>query len=60
MKKGILFRIIGIGIFHAVLYLYFVPFVIYPQFGDSGFKLAIAVAVIISIAVLGAMGFKKK
>jgi len=57
MKRTILLRIIGIGVFHAVLYLYVVPFVIYPKFGNNGFKLTIAVAVIISIAFLGTMFF---
>ena len=60
MKKKIIFRIIGIGIFHMVLYLYIVPFVIYPKFGNSGFKFTLAVAVIISIAVLGTMFFERK
>lgn len=60
MKRGLILRIIGIGIFHMVLYLYVVPFVIYPKFGDNGFKFAVAVAVIISIAVLGTMFCKEK
>jgi len=60
MKKKIIWRFIGIGIFHAVLYLYIVPFVIYPRFGENGFKFAIAVAIIISIAVLGTILLDKK
>ena len=60
MKKKIIFRIIGIGIFHMVLYLYVVPFIIYPKFGDGGFKFAVAVAIVISIAVLGTMFFERK
>jgi ABC-type sulfate transport system permease component len=60
MKKRLILRIIGIGIFHMVLYLYIVPFVIYPKFGDNGFKFAVAVAVIVSIAVLGTIFFGKK
>ncbi len=60
MKKKVLPRIIGIGIFHMVLYLYIVPFIIYPKFGKTGFEFAIAVAVIISIAVLGTILLEKK
>jgi len=60
MKKKIILRIIGIGIFHIILYLYIVPFVIYPKFGKNGFEFTIAVAVIISIAVLGTIFFERK
>ena len=59
MKKKVLLRIIGIGIFHMILYLYVVPFVIYPKFGKIGFEFTIAVAVIISIAVLGTILLEK-
>ena len=62
MKNKLILRVIGIGMFHAVLYLYIVPFVIYPKFGNNGFKFTIAVAIIISIAVLGTifLGTKNK
>jgi ABC-type sulfate transport system permease component len=43
-----------------VLYLYIVPFVIYPRFGDNGFKFAVLVAVIVSIAVLGTLFLGKR
>ena len=60
MKKKVILRVIGIGIFHMVLYLYIVPFVIYPKFGKNGFEFAVAVAIIISIAVLGTIFFERK
>jgi len=60
MKKTTIFRFVGIGIFHAVLYLYVVPFVIYPKFGNNGFIFAVIVAIIIPIAVFGTMIFDKK
>lgn len=60
MKKKTIVRIIGIGLFHAVLYLYIVPFVIYPKFGDKGYKFAVAVAVIISIAILGTIFIERE
>lgn len=60
MKKKLILRIIGIGVFHIVLYLYVVPFVIYPKFGKNGFEFTIAVAIIISIAVLGTILLEKK
>lgn len=60
MKKNLILRIVGIGIFHIVLYLYVVPFVIYPKFGKNGFEFTVVIAIIISIAVLGTMFCKKK
>ena len=54
-KKKALIRIVGIGMLHAFLYLWFVPFVVYPRFGDSGFKMTVAVAVLISVAVLATL-----
>ena len=60
MKKKVILRIIGIGLFHLLLYLYIVPFVIYPRFGDDGFKFAVVVAILVSIAILGTMFCKEK
>lgn len=60
MKKQVVFRIIGIGILHVVLYLYIVPFVIYPKFGSNGIKFAVVVAIVISVAAFGTMFFKEK
>lgn len=51
---------IGIGCLHAILYLYIVPFIIYPKFGKNGIEFAVAVAIIISIAALGTMFLTKK
>ena len=59
-EKKVILRVIGIGILHAVLYLYIVPFVIYPKFGHNGFIFVVVVAVIISIAVLGTILLEKK
>lgn len=60
MKQKLTFRIVGIGIFHCVLYLYIVPFVIYPTFGKNGLHFAVIAAVIISIAVLGTIFVSKE
>jgi hypothetical protein len=60
MKKKLILRILGIGVMHIVLYLYIVPFVIYPRFGNNGFKFTIAVAITISIAILGTILLEKK
>lgn len=60
MKKRMFVRSIGIGLFHMILYLYVVPFVIYPKFGNSGLKITILVAIIISIIALGTLFIKKK
>ena len=60
MKKKIILRIIGIGAFHAFLYLYLVPFVIYPEFGNNGFQFAVVIAILISIAIFGTMFISKQ
>jgi len=59
-KKKIIMRILGIGAFHAFLYLYLVPFVIYPKFGNHGFQSTIIIAIIISIAIFGTMFISKQ
>jgi hypothetical protein len=59
MKKKVIFRVLGIGIFHMVLYLYIVPFLIYPKFGHNGYIFAVVVAVTISIAVVGTIFISK-
>jgi len=60
IKKRVVVRVVGIGSLHTFLYLWLVPFVIYPKFGDNGFKMTVAVAVLISIAVLGTLFIGKK
>lgn len=50
------FRVLGIGLLHAGLYLYVVPFLIYPRFGEQGAGLAVALAVLVSLAVMGPLG----
>ena len=60
MKKKLIVRILSIGLFHAFLYLYLVPFVIYPKFGHNGFQFTIIVAIVISIAIFGTMFISKK
>lgn len=60
MKKKMILRIFGIGILHAVLYLYIVPFVMYPKFGSKGIIFAVIVAVIISMAAFGTMLLERK
>ena len=60
MKKIIIVRIVGIGVFHAFLFLYLVPVVISPKFGDNAFQFAIIIAIIISIAIFGTMFISKQ
>lgn len=60
MKTKIVIRIAVIGIFHAVLYLYIVPFIIYPKFGDNGMLFTGIVAVSVSVAVFGTAFIGKK
>jgi uncharacterized membrane protein YjgN (DUF898 family) len=60
MKKRVVLRVLGIGMLHSFLYLWLVPFVVYPRFGESGFKMTVAVAVLISIAVVSTLFICKK
>lgn len=60
MKKKLLYRILGIGFLHMFLYLYLVPFVIYPRFGDDGLMFAVVIAVLISVTILSTMFVSKK
>jgi hypothetical protein len=53
-------RILGIGVFHIFLYMYLVPFVIYPRYGSDGLVFTVIMAVIISIAVMGTLWIGKK
>ena len=52
MKKKTIYKIISIGCMHTFLYLYLIPFVIYPAFGKNGLKFAVVIAITISIAIL--------
>ena len=52
-------RIVGIGLFHAFLYLYLVPRVIFPRFGEEGLAFAAAMALVVSAGVLGILWLGK-
>ncbi len=60
MKKRITLRVIFIGSLHMVLYLYIVPFIVYPKFGKLGFAFVVAIAILISVLVLGTIFFERK
>ena len=55
MKRNALIRIVFIGCLHMFLYLWLVPFVVYPRFGDNGLKMTVAVAVLISVALVATL-----
>lgn len=59
MKEKTVWRIAGIGFFHTVLYLYVVPFIVYPAFGRTGLLVTVALSLGISLVVLGTL-FKQK
>ncbi len=52
MEKKTIYKIVSIGCLHTFLYLYLIPFVIFPAFGKNGLKLAVAIAIAISIIIL--------
>lgn len=59
MKKNAMIRLLGIGIFHAILYLYIVPFIIIPKFGHNGLILTVLIAIVVSVSVFGTMFINK-
>ncbi len=60
MKKRTIVRIIFIGSLHMILYLYIVPFIVYPKFGKNGISFVVALAILISVVVLGTIFFERK
>ncbi len=60
MKKKIRLRIFLIGSLHMVLYLYIVPFMVYPKFGKNGITVVMVLAILISAIVLGTLSFERK
>ncbi len=59
MKKKTIYKVAAIGCLHTFLYIYFVPFVIFPAYGKDGLKIAVAVAVVISISIIITIFIKK-
>ncbi|MGD9732782.1 MAG: hypothetical protein AB7U45_11420 [Desulfamplus sp.] len=62
IKKAVFIRVVMIGMLHTFLYLWLVPFAIYPRFGNNGFMFTVAVAAVISISMVGTLfvGRKKR
>ncbi len=60
IKKEVVIRFVIIGMLHAFLYLWLVPFVVYPKFGHNGFMFIVVVAVLISVATLGTLFIGRK
>jgi hypothetical protein len=58
MKK--ILRIGFIGILHMTVYLWLLPFVILPKFGNRGTKITITVLILISLIVLSSLVIKKR
>lgn len=52
MKKRAVLRVLGIGLLHTFLYLWLVPFVVYPRFGQSGLMMTVVIALLISIVLV--------
>jgi hypothetical protein len=58
MKK--ILRIGFIGILHMTVYLWLLPYVILPKFGNKGTKITITVLILISLIVLSSLVIKKR
>ena len=52
MKKKTIYKIVSIGCLHTFLYLYLIPFVIFPAFGKNGLALTVVITIAISIIIL--------
>ena len=62
MKRSVTLRVLVIGAIHSMLYLWLIPFVIVPRFGHNGWLMAVIIAILISIAIVGSafIGGKKR
>jgi hypothetical protein len=58
MKK--ILRIGFIGALHITVYLWLLPFVILPKFGNLGTKITVTVLILISLVVLSSLFIKKR
>ncbi len=59
-KKRVILKIVMIGTLHSFLYLWLIPYVIFPRFGHNGILMAMITAVMISVAVLGSIFIGRK
>jgi hypothetical protein len=55
-----IWRIGFIGALHATVYLWLLPYVILPKFGNKGTKITVAVLIVISFIVLSRLFLKKR
>ena len=58
MKKAL--RIGFIGTLHMTVYLWLLPCVILPRFGNTGTKVTVSILILISVIVLSSLFIKKK
>ena len=58
MKK--ILRIGFIGALHMTVYLWLLPFVILPKFGNIGTKITVTILILISLIVLSSLIIKKR
>ena len=58
MKK--ILRIGFIGALHMMVYLWLLPFVILPKFGNLGAKITVTILILISVIVLSSLIIKKR
>ena len=52
MKNKNIYKIIIIGCLHIFLYIYLIPFVIMPAYGNNGLKISVIVALAISVTII--------
>ncbi|MBF0199704.1 MAG: hypothetical protein HQK66_00030 [Desulfamplus sp.] len=55
MKRQVVLRILLIGMLHSFLYLWFVPFVVFPMFGSHGILTTVLIALLVSVALFCSM-----
>ncbi|MCP3925576.1 MAG: hypothetical protein GY714_23655 [Desulfobacterales bacterium] len=59
-KKRVLLRVLLIGALHSTVYLWLIPFVILPVFGDDAVISVVVVTVIVSLLIFGTVLINKK
>ena len=55
-----IWRIGFIGALHATVYLWLLPYVILPKFGNKGTKITVTILILISLVILSRLFLKKR
>lgn len=59
-RKKILIRFLLIGALHSTVYLYLIPFIVFPLFGKNVVTFVIIITVLLSLLILATYFINKK